>query len=189
MKRTGFTLIEILVVVSIVAVLCGIIFAAMAPAREKARQSVCVSNLHQMGRAISMYVQDYDGIEPQKGVPTTALQMAMPDRSDAIKPYLSGNLDVFYCLSYHGTEPVVKGIGNTYHLPFALNENITPEVGFQSLTKLKGQDYVLAGCEQHNSNLDFRRQAYWMTKNVLVLRYSQQVKFAIVPVRMDSFDW
>lgn len=56
----GFTLIELLIVLAIVTILGAILYPAFASAREKARQAFCKSNLHQIGLAETMYVQDYD---------------------------------------------------------------------------------------------------------------------------------
>ncbi|MGI5817790.1 MAG: DUF1559 domain-containing protein [Armatimonadota bacterium] len=55
--RKGFTLIELLVVIAIIA---AILFPVFARAREKARQTSCLSNLKQIGLADQMYAQDYD---------------------------------------------------------------------------------------------------------------------------------
>jgi prepilin-type N-terminal cleavage/methylation domain-containing protein/prepilin-type processing-associated H-X9-DG protein len=59
-KEHGFTLIEILVVVAIIALLAAILFPVFSRARENARRASCQSNMKQLGLAITQYVQDYD---------------------------------------------------------------------------------------------------------------------------------
>ncbi len=68
-KRSAFTLIELLVVIAIIAILAAILFPVFAQAREQARKTTCLSNLREMGTAMQMYVQDYDGAYPNLGDP------------------------------------------------------------------------------------------------------------------------
>jgi len=63
-RHVGFTLVELLVVIGIIAVLSAILFPVFAQAREKARQTSCSSNEKQLGLAIMQYVQDYDETYP-----------------------------------------------------------------------------------------------------------------------------
>jgi len=62
MDRHGFTLIELLVVIAIIAILAAILFPVFAQARESARQTVCLSNMKQIGTAMRLYITDYDEI-------------------------------------------------------------------------------------------------------------------------------
>lgn len=63
-QNKGFTLIELLVVIAIIAILAAILFPVFASARQSARQTACLSNLRQIGSAIHMYIQEYDGVLP-----------------------------------------------------------------------------------------------------------------------------
>lgn len=68
--RKGFTLIELLVVIAIIAILAAILFPVFAKAREKARQSSCLSNHKQIVLGFLQYAQDYDETFPQAGAAT-----------------------------------------------------------------------------------------------------------------------
>jgi prepilin-type N-terminal cleavage/methylation domain-containing protein/prepilin-type processing-associated H-X9-DG protein len=66
----GFTLIEILVVVAIIALLSALLFPALSRAREGGRTKVCLSNMKQLGLAFQQYVQDAGRRYPGAGVYT-----------------------------------------------------------------------------------------------------------------------
>ncbi len=59
--QKAFTLIELLVVIAIIALLVAILFPVFAQAREKARQTACMSNERQIALAAMQYMQDNDG--------------------------------------------------------------------------------------------------------------------------------
>jgi len=63
----GFTLIELLVVIAIIAILLAILMPAMRKIRETARETVCKSNLRDIGLAVQMYLDDYE-----RKIPNTA---------------------------------------------------------------------------------------------------------------------
>ena len=103
MKRrgTGFTLIELLVVIAIIAILAAILFPVFARAREKARQSSCLSNIKQIVLGALMYTQDYDEKMPEGFRWHDPLPHVAPNCTywdEAIAPYVK-NTQIFYCPS------------------------------------------------------------------------------------------
>lgn len=72
----GFTLIELLVVIAIIAILAAMLLPALGKAKQAAQRSSCMSNLHQVAVAASMYLSDYAGKMPH--VPDSELQLTPP---------------------------------------------------------------------------------------------------------------
>jgi prepilin-type N-terminal cleavage/methylation domain-containing protein/prepilin-type processing-associated H-X9-DG protein len=70
---SGFTLIELLVVIAILSLLMAILLPVMSKVKQQARLTLCASNLRQVGLAIHLYADDYDGLIPfgPQGRPVT----------------------------------------------------------------------------------------------------------------------
>ncbi len=56
----GFTLVELLVVIAIISILLALLLPARARAKQVSRQAACLSNLRQIGLALSLYLGDHD---------------------------------------------------------------------------------------------------------------------------------
>jgi prepilin-type N-terminal cleavage/methylation domain-containing protein len=94
-SKRGFTLIELIVVIAIIAILAAILFPVFAQAREKARQSSCLSNLKQIGLAITLYIADYEAYPLSSSPSTTVPRTRWPDY---VSPYVK-NEPLFICPS------------------------------------------------------------------------------------------
>ncbi|MES2465571.1 MAG: DUF1559 domain-containing protein [Armatimonadota bacterium] len=91
---SGFTLIELLVVIAIIAILAAILFPVFAQAREKARQTACLSATKQLGTAVYQYYQDYDEVGPNGNY----LYGAIGGWAGQVAPYVK-NVQLFRCPS------------------------------------------------------------------------------------------
>jgi len=96
--RRGFTLIELLVVIAIIAILAAILFPVFARAREKARQTSCLSNLKQIAQAELMYESDSD--ENTAGVYSVPWNASLSTYTwvDMLMPYVK-NEQIWVCPS------------------------------------------------------------------------------------------
>ena len=93
--RRGFTLVELLVVIGIIALLVGILMPALTKARQQANAAKCSSNLHAMGQAMTMYTQQYNCYPGHVALGRTTFAV-WPTR---LRAFLNNDHGVFHCPS------------------------------------------------------------------------------------------
>jgi prepilin-type N-terminal cleavage/methylation domain-containing protein len=96
-RHTGFTLVELLVVVAIILALLAIMMPALSKAFAVAHNTVCQSNLRQIGHAHRAYVADFRGIHPPTSTDTTN-----PHWLDLMRPYHGSADGIRFCPDANG---------------------------------------------------------------------------------------
>src|SRR3974390_999040 len=88
--RSAFTLIELLIVISVIALLASLLFSTLAIGKEHARATQCRGNLRQWGTAYRMYADDNNDYLPRRGQGVQPLaQINRPDDwFNALPPYV-----------------------------------------------------------------------------------------------------
>ena len=139
--QQGFTLIELLVVIAIIAIIAAILFPVFATAREKARQITCVSNVRQLGMALTMYAEDNDETFPfSYSFETGNLWHLMTE------PYVKQNAtkgnSIYTCPSSgvkdlaYSTNPQVVGLYGAATLYENFFQSVTPLARIQEPTNI-----------------------------------------------------
>jgi prepilin-type N-terminal cleavage/methylation domain-containing protein len=189
--RRGFTLVELLVCVAIIAVLAGILFTTLAPVRERARETRCLSNLRQISKAIQIYRQDYQGQDPPAALTYDQLGLPWTPGLLILGGYLPG-WEIFQCPSeYWGPEdPMVdrKYRPMSYQWSFSREDIHTPPVPrFSERVARRGEDTPLAGDPHHGEWMRGRRDSpqFW----VLIVRLGGQVQRTRVGRHAPGWEW
>ena len=94
----AFTLIELLLVLAIIALLAGLVLPALARAKEAGRGAACLSNLHQIGVALQLYVQENNNRLPFMRDKSLTLTNDLPSPDQVLSNHL-GNPKVLQCPS------------------------------------------------------------------------------------------
>jgi prepilin-type N-terminal cleavage/methylation domain-containing protein/prepilin-type processing-associated H-X9-DG protein len=94
----AFTLVELLVVIALIATLAALLLPTFGRAKESGRATVCLSNLHQIGLALQLYVQDYRNRLPYMRDRSLTSTNELPGPDLVLSNYL-GNIHVLQCPS------------------------------------------------------------------------------------------
>jgi len=114
----GFTLMELLVVIALIATLAGLLLPVLGRAKESGRAAVCLSNLHQIGVALQLYVQDNGNRLPFMRDKSLTTTNELPSPDVVLTNYL-GNFHVLLCPS--DRQNLFQSTGSSYSWNSLLN--------------------------------------------------------------------
>jgi prepilin-type N-terminal cleavage/methylation domain-containing protein/prepilin-type processing-associated H-X9-DG protein len=103
--QSGFTLLELLMVLAIIGLLASLLLAGLAAAKARGRTATCKNNLRQMGHALAMYESDF-GFLPGAGdalIATNNFPWDFPSTNSwtvRLRPYVGPHSDIFSCPEY-----------------------------------------------------------------------------------------
>ena len=119
----GFTLIEMLIVIGIIAILAAVLLSSFGGAQESAKLAKCQSNLRNLGMAVSAYVMENDGNYPAAGanqsysLETTTAWISWGENSGDTVSYLANDKAVTYALTNGVMWKAVGGSADVYRCP------------------------------------------------------------------------
>src|SRR5437899_6379760 len=96
-SEPGFTLVELLVAIGIVAILAALLLPGLAGAKASAKSVACKSNLHQIGIGLVSYTHDYEYYPPHDPLKINPSLIGIYAWPAHLLPYLSSNTTVFRC--------------------------------------------------------------------------------------------
>jgi type II secretory pathway pseudopilin PulG len=183
-----------LIVIIIIGLLAGILFAVFAPARNKSKESVCQSNLRQMYLATSMYRNDYDGQDPEVGVKLTCSDLGVPCTSESYTALLRSHVKdwkVLICPADPRSNPPTATTLQCDYLPAGIP--MTWDDSEMAKNSVQEKQKILASlggrtplyiCEKrfHDSPVALADAPRDATKKIVIIRYDGSAQLKIVPL-------
>lgn len=204
-KRRAFTLIELMVVISVIVILVSLMAPRLSRATEKARGTTCLNNMHQIGIASALYTEEFrDIIVPiAHRVNPVPADRIVPYQAylwwpDTLRPYTKAGPKMFSCPSVYPTQAGVTltnllGIGMNFNELGVFPDDVDPKTGAYvtvSSVKIPAATVIFADSayvdNPHEPNADLwvasiNRPNYWQGFGVWI--------FETPPARNDQWNY
>jgi len=186
-RGSGFTLIEVLVVVAIIALLVSILLPSLTKAREQAKRTLCASNQHQIGLAMVAYSVDHKNTLPYRGWFPYTVAEAMHESlgyggnvkvlcnlgllhnwNNAKRSWVGKDWNVIYCPNMYYVRDVPSGLGSIadadYRFSHGGYDYAVPlcSRGPRDANRRKGGSYPRLG-EKNVYPREYINEGYWLT--------------------------
>jgi len=173
-SMAAFTLIELLVVIAILGILASLLLPALARSKEKARNTQCLNNLHQLGAAIYLYADDHNhqlpAAERQPSNPVFPTNV-LPRICDLLSNYVSRSTQIFVCPNDKGSNnvppPYYVKEGSSYEWNYTFNSQRLEQILYPSGTLSPVQAPLMYDYENvHKTSKGLNKNVVWADGHV-----------------------
>ena len=136
--RRAFTLIELLVVIAIIAILAALLLPTLSRAKERGRTAACLGNLHQIGVALQIYVdENHDTLPLMNDFTTNPLMTNQYPPVNIVLTNQLGSQQILRCPS--DNKQIFETTGSSYSWNSSLNGQNADHPNFLKLTDVPGK--------------------------------------------------